>query len=106
MSVDESGDLTVMDCRMSDGSKAIVSFSDMGRRVSRRGGEKFTVFTSRIRLTPIASGRARCKTRYSRVPLDLADLSGDPAGYRLACDKAVMESLGIDLGAFFSGLSR
>lgn len=104
MSVDESGDLTVMDCQMRDGSKAIVSFSDMGKRMRNLGEKRFMVYTSRIRLTPITSDRARCKTRYSRVPLDLADLSGDPAGYRRVCDEAVMESLGIDLAVFFAGL--
>lgn len=104
MSVDETGYLTVLDCLLLDGSKATVSLADMGIRKSRRNGESVSVYTSRIRLTPMTNDAGRCVTRFSRVPVECAEQSGDAPGFRLSCDKAVLERMGIDVQSFFAGL--
>lgn len=101
MSVDKTGNLTVLDCRMADGRDAIVSFADMGVRKRCLRGVFFNVYTSRIRLVSISNDPKQTRTRYSRVRVDLADESGNAQGFRLAFDSAVMEGLGIDVASVF-----
>lgn len=93
--------LTVLDCRLLDGRKAVVSFADLGIRTRRARDATSQVYTSRIRLVPVSNDPKSAETRYSRVPVDLAEESGDAQGFRAACDKAVMEGLGIDVLSLF-----
>lgn len=102
MSVDKDGKLTVLDCRMLDGRDAIMSIADMGIRDRCLRGVFSKVYTSRIRLVAISNNPKHAKTRFSRVPVDIADESGNASGYRASCDKVVMEELGIDVSSLFA----
>lgn len=107
MKTEQAANLTVLDCLLLDGSKALVSFVDCGIRERSLKGRRFKVYTSRIKLVPVTSDASRrCKTRYSRVPVDIAEASGNPQGFRLSCDKAAMEGLGIDVESVFAELGR
>lgn len=101
MSADSNGHLTVLDCRMLDGRDAIVSVADMGIRNRCLRGVVSKVYTSRIRLVAVCNDPKQCRTRYSRVPVDLAYESGNAQGFRASCEKAVMEDLGIDVLSVF-----